>query len=90
VRRAEATRRDLLGYPPARALAEVAGEAAGPFVEALGSVAGPGGAPAVEVLGPSDGRWLVRATDAATLADALAAVERPPGRLRVRVDPMRL
>jgi primosomal protein N' (replication factor Y) len=90
VRRAEATRRDLLGYPPARALAEVAGEAAGPFVEALGSVAGPEGAPAVEVLGPSDGRWLVRATDAATLADALAAVERPPGRLRVRVDPMRL
>ena len=53
------------------------------------STAGPPG-PGVEVLGPSDGRWLVRAPDHAVLADALAAAARPPGRLRVEVDPRRM
>jgi primosomal protein N' (replication factor Y) len=42
------------------------------------------------VLGPADGTWLVRAPDHRTLADALARAPRPPGRLRVEVDPMRL
>jgi hypothetical protein len=32
-------------------------------------------------------RWLVRAPDHRTMADALAAVPRPPERLRVEVDP---
>ncbi len=34
-----------------------------------------------------DDRFLVRADDHAALADGLAAVERPAGRLRVEVDP---
>ncbi len=43
----------------------------------------------VEIVGPSDGRWLLRAPDHATLADALAATPRPSGRMRVEVDPRR-
>ena len=42
------------------------------------------------MIGPSDGRWLVRAPDHAALSDALAAVARPPGRLRIAVDPARV
>jgi primosomal protein N' (replication factor Y) (superfamily II helicase) len=81
---AERERRELLRFPPVSALAEVSGAVAGAFVEALGRPLG------VEVLGPSDGRWLLRAPDHRTLCDALAAAERPPGRLRVAVDPPRV
>jgi primosomal protein N' (replication factor Y) len=81
---AELDRRRLLGFPPAAALAEVSGAAAAAFVDALGSPLG------VEVLGPADGRWLVRAPDHGVLCDALAATPRPPGRLRIAVDPLRI
>ncbi len=77
---AEADQRETLGYPPARAIALVSGTAAAAFVEGLEGV---------EVLGPDDGRWLVRAASSRRLADALAAAPRPPGRLRVAVDPRR-
>ena len=81
---AERATRAALGYPPFSALAVVSGVAAPAFVDRLGSPAG------LDVMGPNDGRWLVRAPDHATLAEALAAVERPPGRLRVEVDPHRV
>jgi primosomal protein N' (replication factor Y) len=81
---AERDRRELLRFPPAAALAEVSGPAAPAFVAALGRPAG------VEVMGPADGRWLLRAPDHATLGDALAALPRPPGRLRLVVDPLRV
>ena len=45
---------------------------------------------AVSIDGPADGRYLVRAADADTLADALAAVPRPTARVRVEVDPPRV
>ncbi len=76
----ELARRTELRLPPVTALAVVSGDGAG-FVGSLG--------PEVEVLGPSDGRWLLRAADAATLATALAAVPRTGARLRVEVDPAR-
>ena len=76
----ESARRAALQLPPETAMAVVSGEAAPAFIEALNGV---------EVMGPSDGRWLLRAPDHATLADALAATPRPPGRLRVEVDPRR-
>jgi primosomal protein N' (replication factor Y) len=44
----------------------------------------------VQVLGPADGAYLVRAPDHGVLCDALAATPRPPGRLRVAVDPLRV
>jgi primosomal protein N' (replication factor Y) len=81
---AEAPRRAALRFPPAAALAAVSGAAAETFVDPLRSALG------LEVLGPVDGRWLVRAPDVVTLCDALARVPRPPGRLRVAVDPLRL
>src|SRR5205807_2491400 len=79
----EAARRAALRFPPESALAIVSGEAAAEFAAA---VAGDD----VEVLGPAPGsRWLLRAPDHRTLCDRLAAVPRPPGRLRVEVDPLR-
>jgi hypothetical protein len=43
------------------------------------------------VSGPAEaGRYLVRAPDADTLADALAAIPRPPRGLRIEVDPARV
>lgn len=79
----EAARRAALRFPPETAVAAVSGPAAEAFVAGLGSPAG------VEVLGPAGGRWLLRAPDHATLCDALAAAPRPPGRLRIEVDPLR-
>ena len=77
-------RREMLRFPPAAALASISGPAAPEFTATLGHPAG------IEVLGPSDGRWLVRAADHARLCAALAATPRPPGRLRVEVDPLRV
>ncbi len=81
---AERARRQALGFPPAVAMAEVSGPAADAYAGALGR------RPDVEVLGPFEDRWLVRAPDHRTLCDALAATPRPPGRLRVAVDPLRI
>jgi primosomal protein N' (replication factor Y) len=62
----------------------VSGAVAAEFIERLGTPEG------IDVLGPKDGSWLVRASDPAALADTLAAVRRPPGRLRIEVDPARI
>jgi primosomal protein N' (replication factor Y) len=80
----EQPRRAALGFSPYAALAAVSGPAADAFLAALGPPIG------VEILGPADGRWLLRAPDHRTLCDALAATPRPPGRLRVEVDPLRV
>ncbi|HEV7886248.1 MAG TPA: hypothetical protein VGO92_01730, partial [Acidimicrobiales bacterium] len=79
----ESERRAALSLPPFAALALLSGESAEPFAAALSAAAG------LEVLGPDDGRWLVRAPDHRTLCDALARTPRPPGRLRIEVDPLR-
>ena len=83
---AERRRREEFGFPPFAALAEIGDQAGAAFVEALRAVAATG----VEIRGPVDGSWQVRAPDHRTLCDALAAVERPPGRLRLSVDPLRV
>jgi primosomal protein N' (replication factor Y) len=79
---AEAPRRTALRLPPTTALAVVSGEAADAFVDAVPSH--------VDRLGPVDGRTLLRAPDHRVLCDALAGTPRPPGRLRVEVDPLRV
>lgn len=81
---AEADRRRELAYPPATAMAVVSGPSAPAWVDAFGHPTG------LEVLGPADGRWLLRAPDHATLCAAMAEVLRPPGRVRLEVDPLRL
>jgi primosomal protein N' (replication factor Y) len=80
----ERARRRDLRLSPFCALALVSGAAAEAFVARLGSFLS-----AVEVQGPLDGRYLLRAPDHATLADALAVIDRPPGRLRIEIDPLR-
>jgi primosomal protein N' (replication factor Y) len=84
VARAERARRELLRFPPFSAIAAVSGAAAPAFVGALGRPDG------VEVAELAEGRWLVRAADHGTLCDALGAVPRPAGRLRLEVDPLRV
>jgi primosomal protein N' (replication factor Y) len=81
---ADDERRRLLRLPPFRASAAVSGAAAQAWIDALGTPDG------IEVLGPSEDRWLLRAEDHSTLCDAINAVQRPAGRLRLEVDPLRL
>ncbi len=85
----EAARRADLGLPPAVALAEVGDAAGEAFAEALRTVVADAASP-VRVRGPLEGTWRVEAPDHASLCDALAATARPPGRLRLAVDPPRL
>ncbi len=80
----EAARRELTGFPPARTVAVIGGAAAAEFVERLGAPLG------VEIARGDGDHWLARSADRAVLLDALAAVDRPPGRLRLQIDPARL
>ncbi|HEX3981323.1 MAG TPA: hypothetical protein VHW93_08865 [Acidimicrobiales bacterium] len=73
--------RSTLGLPPFGALAALRGPAAPAYAEMVAAVDGVSVSPL-----PGDG-WLVRASTQSDLADALASVPRPPGRLRVEVDP---
>jgi primosomal protein N' (replication factor Y) len=76
--------RRALGVPPATAMAAVSGDAAPEFMAAFGEPSG------IRVQGPLDGVWRIIAPDHARLSDALLGVARPPGRLRIAVDPLRL
>jgi primosomal protein N' (replication factor Y) len=84
VAEAERRQREVLGFPPYAALAEVSGEAAGAFIDALGAPIG------VQVAPVDERRWLLRAPDHEVLCGALAGAKRPPGRLRIEVDPLRV
>lgn len=81
---AEAPVRAELGLPPVTAMALVTGQAADAYGEALAAAAGP----ALEVHG-GGGTWTLRAADHSQLCDLLERTPRPPGRLRVEVDPIR-
>ena len=79
---AERDRRRLLGIPPYGAQAQVSGPGAEALIAALD--------PAIEVRGPRQNRYLLRAPEQATLLDALADADRPPERVRIEVDPLRV
>jgi primosomal protein N' (replication factor Y) (superfamily II helicase) len=80
-----AVRREL-DLPPFASIALVSGPGAAPYVDGLRGLAGS----PVRVLGPDRDQWLVKASDATRLSDALNSVPRPAERLRVAVDPARL
>lgn len=82
VRVVEEEVRRTFGLAPFRAVALVSGAAAPELVAALGRP------PGVELQGGA-GTWRLRAENHDVLCDALAAVPRPPGRLRLEVDPRR-
>ncbi len=85
---AERQVRTALRLPPVTAMALVSGPAAEAYVDRLrAQPLVPGGQ--LELLGPDRGEWMIKASDAATLADTLAGVPRPPGRLRLAVSPAR-
>ena len=84
--RAEVERRSVMRQPPAATWALVSGAVAPSYIENLS--AGPN-ASGLDIAGPAVGTWRVRSDDRAALLDALAAAERPSGRLRVAVDPLR-
>lgn len=79
---AEAELRAERQLAPFRAVALVSGAPAPAFMAALGRPEG------VEVQ-VAAGEWRLRAESHEVLCDALAAAERPPGRLRIEVDPTR-
>jgi primosomal protein N' (replication factor Y) len=79
----ERERRRQLRFPPFGALASVEGPGAAEWVSSAPDVLG------IEVL-EGDARWLVRAPDAAQLADYLAMVDRPAAKVRIAVDPPRV
>lgn len=78
---AEQARR--LRLPPFAALAQLTGTGAAELAGRLERVG-------LEVSGPVEGRYLVRADDAAALADGLAAAGRGDAPVRVEVDPSRI
>ncbi|WP_419850407.1 hypothetical protein [Candidatus Poriferisocius sp.] len=81
--RAERDRRHELSLPPYGAIAVVSGPMAGEFMERFGTPLG------VQIAPDLGGQFFLRAPDYDTLCNALASVERPSGRLRIDVDPIR-
>lgn len=81
--RMERDRRQELSLPPYGAIAVVSGPISGEFMERFGTPLG------VQIAPDPSGQFFLRAPDYDTLCDALAAVERPTGRLRIDVDPIR-
>ena len=78
----ELARRRIHRFPPVSAMAAVSGPVGAEYVDGLRGIDG------VDIGGTDPA--MVRALDASALADALAAVIRPKGRLRVEVDPLRV
>lgn len=81
---AEQELRDSLRLPPAVAVAVVSGARAEEFAAAVAQER-----PSVELAGVDQGHFMLRAPDHVTLCAALAGQRRPPGHLRVEVDPVR-
>ncbi|MFN8053236.1 MAG: hypothetical protein U0Q22_17475 [Acidimicrobiales bacterium] len=86
---AELERRTLLQLPPVATAAAIGGEAAPAFVDALRTLLVDRD-PAAAVDQRDEAHWLVRSPNQAALLDSLNKVVRPPGRLRLQVDPARL
>jgi primosomal protein N' (replication factor Y) (superfamily II helicase) len=91
---AEEPVRKALRLPPFAALAILAGPGADELASGLGALSATpdratSGRGFLEVSRLSDERWAVRARDQGQMADALAAVGRPAGRVRVEVGPLR-
>ncbi|MCH2625876.1 MAG: hypothetical protein MKZ77_10000, partial [Acidimicrobiales bacterium] len=81
-RTALGVRRELR-QPPEAHWAIISGTAATEFVRRIGTPAG------LEITGPTSDRWRIRSDEREDLVAALKSVDRPPGRLRIEIDPLR-
>lgn len=81
--RSERDRRQELRLPPYGAMAVVSGPEAGEYMARFGTPLG------IQIAPDLGGQFFLRAPDYDTLCDALASVDRPSGRLRIDVDPIR-
>ena len=80
---AETERRKILSLPPYSALAQISGNSAESFISSLE------GSKGIEILGPRNGNWLLRSDSREDLAKVLKNIERPKGRVRIEIDPLR-
>ncbi|MCY4163902.1 MAG: hypothetical protein OXE93_06790 [bacterium] len=81
--RAERDRRKELSFPPYGAMAAVSGAAGDEYMQTLGNPA------ALRIAKDSSGVYYLRAANYEVLCDELERVQRPAGRLRIDVDPIR-
>ncbi len=79
----DARQRKELGFPPFKAVAEIARTGAMEYIDNLRRLNS-----SLEILGPVDGRWLVRADTIDELSSVLEKVERPANKdIRIAVNP---
>ena len=83
VARTELEMRKQLRQPPESHWAVISGSSAAEFVERLGQRDG------LEVMNANNTRWRVRSNDRELLLETLRNVERPTGRLRIEINPLR-
>ena len=83
VARTELEMRKQLRQPPESHWAVISGSSAAEFVERLGQRDG------LEVMNANNTRWRVRSNDRELLLETLSSVERPTGRLRIEINPLR-
>ena len=81
--RTELGMRRELQQPPETNWAIVSGAAAPEFIRRMGTPN------ELEILGPSNDQWRIRSNDREQMVAILKAVDRPPGRLRIEINPLR-
>jgi len=81
--RSELETRQMLQQPPIVNWAIVSGTSAAEFMSRIDNVDG------VETSSTTEGTWRLRSQDRQKLLNLLKDTERPPGRLRIEIDPLR-
>ena len=81
--RSELEARQMLQQPPIANWAIVSGSSAAEFMSRIGNAEG------VETSSTVEGTWRLRSQDRQKLLNLLKDTERPPGRLRIEIDPLR-
>ena len=81
--RSELEMRRQLQQPPEAHWAIVSGSAAKEFIERVGKPDG------IEIMNSNNERWRIRSNDRQRMVDLLGDIERPTGRLRIEINPLR-
>jgi primosomal protein N' (replication factor Y) len=81
--RAELEIRRQLQQPPEAHWAIVSGSAAKEFIDRVGNPDG------IEIMNSNNERWRIRSNDRQRMVEILGNIERPTGRLRIEINPLR-